>query len=63
MAVVKAQPGQSSDQLIRAFQKKVLSENILDLVKDHDRYEKPSTKKKNKVLERKRSKGRVYRKV
>lgn len=63
MAVVKAQPGQSSDQLIRAFQKKVLSENILDLVKDHDRYEKPSTKKKNKALERKRSKGRVFRKV
>jgi ribosomal protein S21 len=63
MAVVKAQPGQSSDQLIRAFQKKVLSENILEILKEHVYHEKPSTKKKNKALERKRSKGRIFRKV
>jgi ribosomal protein S21 len=41
----------------------VLSENILEILKEHVYHEKPSTKKKNKALERKRSKGRVFRKV
>ena len=54
MAVVKAAPGQSTDQVIRAFQKKVLAEDILNELREKDRYEKPSIKRKNQAIARKR---------
>ena len=46
MVVVKAQPGQSSDAVIRAFQKKVLNEDILDELKKHEFYQKPALVRK-----------------
>lgn len=49
MVVVKAQPGQSSDQVIRAFQKKVLNENILDELKKREYYQKPALRRKEKA--------------
>jgi len=49
MVVVKAQPGQNSDQVIRAFQKKVLNENILDELKKREFYQKPSLVRKLKA--------------
>ncbi len=60
MAVVKAAPGQSTDQVIRAFQKKVIAEDILNELREKDRYEKPSTKRKNQALARKRGGRRRY---
>lgn len=60
MAVVKAQPGQSSDQVIRAFQKKVLNEDIIGELKKREYYQKPATVRKNKVLARKHPNRRTY---
>lgn len=53
MVKVIAQPGQSSDAVIRAFQKKVLSENILDELKKREFYQKPAIIRKNKLMARK----------
>ena len=50
MAVVKAQPGQSSDQVIRAFQKKVLNEDILGELKKREYYQKPALVRKAKKM-------------
>lgn len=50
MAFVKAQPGQTNDQVIRAFQKKVLAEDIVDEIKKRQYYEKPAIQRKNKAL-------------
>ena len=60
MAVVKAQPGQSSDQVIRAFQKKVLYEDIIGELKKREYYQKPATVRKNKALARKHPNRRTY---
>ncbi|MBI3559479.1 30S ribosomal protein S21 [Candidatus Gottesmanbacteria bacterium] len=59
MVMVKAQPGQSSDAVIRAFQKKVLNENILDELKKREYYQKPATIRKNKVLARRHPNRRI----
>jgi len=60
MAVVKAQPGQSSDQVIRAFQKKVLNEDILGELKKREYYQKPALVRKNKALLKKHPNRRIY---
>ncbi len=60
MAIVKAQPGQSSDQVIRAFQKKVLMEDILGELKKREYYQKPAIVRKNKAMLRKHPNRRVY---
>lgn len=59
MVMVKAQPGQSSDAVIRAFQKKVLNENILDELKKREFYQKPATIRKNKAIARRHPNRRV----
>lgn len=48
MIVVKAQPGQSGDQLIRAFQKKILNEDVLEELKKREFYQKPALVRKAK---------------
>lgn len=60
MVVVKAQPGQSSDAVIRAFQKKVLNEDILGELKKREYYRKPALKRKEKALARKHPGRRTY---
>ena len=60
MVVVKAQPGQSSDQVIRAFQKKVLNEDILGELKKREYYQKPALVRKNKALQRKHPNRKIY---
>ncbi len=54
MVVVKAQPGDSSDALIRKFTRKVLSEGILQDLKKKEFYQKPAEvrKEKRRELER-----------
>lgn len=56
MAVVKAQPGQTTDQVIRAFQKKVLAEDILGELKKREFYQKPALLRKVKTLAKRRLK-------
>ncbi len=60
MAIVKAQPGQSSDQVIRAFQKKVLAEDIMGELKKREHYQKPAIVRKNKAMMRKHPNRRTY---
>ncbi len=60
MVVVKAQPGQTSDQIVRAFQKKVLNENILDELKKREYYQKPALRRKEKAKLAKQARRRGY---
>jgi small subunit ribosomal protein S21 len=62
MVMVKAQPGQSSDAVIRAFQKKVFNEDILEELKKHEYYQKPALIKKAKTSAIKKAKKqkRIY---
>ncbi|MDP2860773.1 MAG: 30S ribosomal protein S21 [bacterium] len=43
MTIVKAQPGEPADSVIRKFSKKVLMDGILLELKKHEFYQKPST--------------------
>ena len=52
--VVKAGPGDSTDQVIRKFKKKVLQSQLLTKLRDQEYYKKPSVKKKEKLSEFKR---------
>ena len=61
MVVVKAQPGDSADSLIRKFNKKVLSEGVLADLKKHEFYEKPSLIRKQKQAELARKRRRKPR--
>ena len=56
--IVKAQPGDSTDQLIRNFKKKVLQDQLLTELKEREFYKKPSMIKKEKMSEFKRLKKR-----
>lgn len=58
---VKKQPGQTDDQLIAQFRKKVLNEEIIDEIKKREFYQKPSRERyeKKKAL-RKRKPRRTY---
>jgi len=64
MLVVKKKKGESDDALMVRFRKKILSSGLIPEVKDKDRYEKPSQKrKKDKYrhkFERKLAKKRNY---
>jgi small subunit ribosomal protein S21 len=51
MVFVKAQPGDSSDSLIRKFTRKVLSEGILQDLKKREFYQKPAEVRKEKKRE------------
>lgn len=51
MVFVKAQPGDSSDSMIRKFTRKVLSEGILQDLKKREFYQKPAILRKDKARE------------
>jgi small subunit ribosomal protein S21 len=51
MVFVKAQPGDSSDSLIRKFTRKVLAEGILQDLKKREFYQKPAEVRKEKKRE------------
>ncbi len=51
MVFVKAQPGDTSDSLIRKFIRKVLSEGILQDLKKREFYQKPAEVRKEKKRE------------
>ena len=56
MIVVKDQPGDTSDSLIRKFSKKVAAEGLLQDLKKREFYQKPSELKKEKMKMLKRRK-------
>jgi small subunit ribosomal protein S21 len=58
--IVKAGPGESSDQLIRKFKKKIQQEQILTELKEKEFYKKPSLIRKEKLTELRRKKRRNY---
>ncbi|MBU1327303.1 30S ribosomal protein S21 [Patescibacteria group bacterium] len=51
MVYVKAQPGDTSDSLIRKFMRKVLSEGVLQDLKKREFYQKPAEVRKEKKYE------------
>jgi len=51
MVFVKAQPGDTSDALIRKFMRKVLNEGILQDLKKREHYIKPPEKRKEQKKE------------
>ncbi|AKM79108.1 MAG: 30S ribosomal protein S21 [Candidatus Beckwithbacteria bacterium GW2011_GWB1_47_15] len=59
--VVKSQPGESTDQIIKKFKKKVLASQLLTKIRDRQYYKKPSVKKKEKLAEFKRRSKRRKR--
>lgn len=63
--VVKAKKDESADSLIRKFKKKVVSEDIINLVKRREFHVTPSMVKKEKKNEIKRKKyvERLHRKA
>jgi small subunit ribosomal protein S21 len=54
MVFVKAQPGDTSDALIRKFMRKVLNEGILQDLKKREFYVKPAERRKEQKKELKR---------
>jgi len=63
MVFVKAQPGDSSDSLIRKFTRKVISEGILQDLKKREFYQKPAEvrkEKKRELARRLRHPNRTY---
>lgn len=60
--VVKKKPGQTEDQLIAQFRKKVLNEEIIDEIKKREFYQKPSRERyeKERALKKKKRKPRNY---
>jgi small subunit ribosomal protein S21 len=56
--VVKARPGDSVDQMIKKFKKKVMAEEILITLKEKEFYKKPSLIRKEKLAALRRNKKR-----
>ncbi len=54
--VVRKQPGQSEDQMIAQFKKKVFNEEIIDEIKKREFYQKPSRERyeREKALKKRR---------
>ena len=54
MAIVKAQPGDTTDAIIRKFSRKVLSEGILAELKEREYHKKPAVKRQERLKMRSR---------
>lgn len=52
--VIKAKPGESSDDVIKKFKRQVVQDQVLTEVRKRERYKKPSELKKEKKNEFKR---------
>lgn len=52
--IVKAQPGESADQVIKKFKKLVLADQLLSQLKEKEYYKKPAIRKKEKLAELRR---------
>jgi len=56
--IVKARPGDTTDQVIRKFKKKVQQDQILITIKEKEFYKKPSELKKERLAESRKRKKR-----
>jgi len=56
--IIKAQPGDSTDQMIKNFKKRVLQDQLLTELKEKEFHKKPSVLKKERLSEFKRLKNR-----
>jgi ribosomal protein S21 len=59
--VVKKSPGETEDKLIAKFRKKIISEQLLDEIKERKFHKPPSVKKKERLAALRRGKGRRRR--
>ena len=59
--VVKADPGDNANQIIRKFKKKVQQDQILTDIREKEFYKKPSEIKKERLAESRRRKKRKNR--
>lgn len=59
--VVKAKPGDSTDSVIRQFQKKVVAEGIVQEIRDRSVYRKPSELRQAYLAEKRRKIMRAKR--
>jgi len=56
--VVRKQPGQTEDQLISQFRKKIFNEEVLDEIAKGDFFQKPSTIKHERIKDFRKKKKR-----
>ncbi len=49
MVFVKKKKGESEDRLIARFRKKVVNEGILFVIREKERYKKPSERRQEKI--------------
>lgn len=59
--IVKASPGESTDAVIRKFQKRVVAEGIVQEIRQRSVYRKPSQIRQEYLAERKRKIMRARR--
>lgn len=59
--VVKAGPGDSTDSVIRKFQKRVVAEGIVQEIRDRSVYRKPSQLRQEYLAEKRRKIMRAKR--
>lgn len=59
--IVKAGPGESSDSVIRKFQKKVVMEGIVQEIRERSVYRKPSQLRQEYLAEKRRKIMRAKR--
>lgn len=59
--VVKAGPGESTDSVIRKFQKKVVAEGLVQEIRDRSVYKKPSELRQEYLAEKRRKIMRAKR--
>lgn len=60
---VKAGPNDSTDKLIRRFQKKVLEEGVVQEIRQREFYRKPSELRKEFLAERRRKIKKYLRNI
>lgn len=59
--VVKARPGESTDALLRKFQKRVLAEGLVQEIRNREFYKKPSMLRQEYLAEKRRKIRRYKR--
>lgn len=59
--VVRANPGDSTDSVIRKFQKKVVAEGLVQEIRDRSVYKKPSQRRQEYLAEKRRKIMRARR--
>ncbi len=59
--VIKAGPGESTDSVIRKFQKKVVMEGLVQEIRDRSVYRKPSELRQEYLAEKRRKIMRARR--